>query len=135
MDETVSLLVRLQRQTKSRAENGMDVEATIEIYAENCLGYPADVVRHVLKTHANMGVFWPAWSEIKERLDLYSGYRTKLRAALINPPKPEPEAPPRVSPAQIDEHLSKLRNRAKVIASEPMDETAEEFEARKAEYQ
>lgn len=62
-------------------------------YEEELRNYPADVVRHVLNTQKNINAFWPAWSELKERLDLYSWRRRKLVDALKNGNAPKREAP------------------------------------------
>jgi len=84
--EILALLTRLRAETKSRAEDGDDLQVMIAIYIENIAPYPADVVRHVLRTQSRHEKFWPAWQDLHTRLELYASYRKRLLFALENPP-------------------------------------------------
>ena len=111
-NEVFSLLGRLKMMTASRKHEELEMEAIVTVYAESCLEYPGDVVRHVLKTQPNHSKWWPTWAELGARLDLHSSYRVKLRDALANPPEPEPEAKPRITEEQLDALMEKFRNRS-----------------------
>ena len=133
LNEIVALLTRLKLETKSRAEDGGDMQGQLESYARRIAEYPEDVVRHVLETQSAIEKFWPAWAELKERLDLKSGYRRKLLHALQNAPKApvKPTAPP-VDPEMHAKAQAILAERARKRApiSEP---TPEEFAKMKAD--
>ena len=57
-----------------------DMELQIACYARELTAYPADVVRHVLQTQPRFSKFWPAWSELEERLRLHAQRRQKMSA-------------------------------------------------------
>lgn len=54
--------------TKARAEDGADLKLRLKAYAAKLSAYPADIAMHVLSTQAGQGPFFPAWSELEERL-------------------------------------------------------------------
>ena len=89
--ECQKALAKLRLMTKVRAESTEDIRLTLTFYAEELRRYPGDVVRKVLSTQANMSPWWPAWSELKDRLDLYTRKRKKLHEALtaIRPTSPK----------------------------------------------
>ncbi len=66
--EIIKLLTLLKFMTASGVQNQQDIAAQIACYADELMGFPSDLVRHVLSTHPNISTFWPAWSEIFERL-------------------------------------------------------------------
>lgn len=82
--ECIDLLVELKLLTKARPEQAVDQEAQLLLYGKKLAEYPADVVRKVLTTQPNILLWWPAWAELKERLDLYSQRRCRLIEALRN---------------------------------------------------
>ncbi len=117
-------------------------------YEEELRNYPADVVRHVLNTQKNINAFWPAWSELKERLDLYSWKRRKLVDALKNGTAPKREeataekiiplaemaAPEGVESETWERAKSIVLSRSKDKKPEPIAEpTPEEMERRRLE--
>lgn len=118
----MALLTRMHTETKTRPEHEFDLQAKLQVYAENLAAYPADVVRHVLRTQSSVGVFWPAWAELKDRLEMHASYRARLLHALENPPKPKPRA-------AVKEPYRSPTPPAK--PPEEPEETDEEFEARK----
>lgn len=120
-NEVVALLTRLHTETKARPEHEFDLQAKLQIYTENIIGYPGDVVRHVLRSQSSMGVFWPAWAELKDRLEMHTSYRARLLHALENPPKIKPKAAAS-EPYRAPERPTKPAE---------AEETEEEFEARK----
>jgi hypothetical protein len=136
-NEIVALLTQMKLETKSRAEDGGDVQGQFVAYARRIAEYPADVVREVLGTQSGRGIFWPAWAELKERLDAKSSYRRKLLHAIENPPAPVPPTAPKaeraVTPeaqAILDAYARKRESDATPIA-EP---TPEEMERRRLEF-
>lgn len=136
-NEIVALLTQMKLETKSRAEDGGDVQGQFVAYARRIAEYPADVVREVLGTQSGRGIFWPAWAELKERLDAKSSYRRKLLHALENPPAPVPPTAPKVeravtpeAQAILDAYARKRESEATPIA-EP---TPKEMERRRLEF-
>jgi hypothetical protein len=68
--------------TRQRAESTEDIAAQIEIYARKMEAYPADIVRYVIKTQTDNSPWWPAWNELKDRLDLFLSARRRKLVAL-----------------------------------------------------
>lgn len=75
-------LARLRLLTKVKQESTEDIRLSLAIYAEEMAPYPADVVRHILKTQPSMSMWWPAWAELKDRLELHTRKRRKLLEAM-----------------------------------------------------
>ena len=80
--ECIGLLGELRLLVPPVNMSEQTMEAQIMLYQRKLADYPADVVRRVLSTQANISKFWPAWSELKERLDLFTARRLRLRDAL-----------------------------------------------------
>ncbi len=78
-----SELARLRVMTKSRNENQADLTMTAAAYADALAEYPADVVADALRNWAACEKWWPAWAELKDRLDRGVRKRRALRAALV----------------------------------------------------
>lgn len=70
--------------TRQRAEATEDIAAQIEIYARRMEAYPADIVRYVIKTQTDSSPWWPAWSELKDRLDVFVTARRRKLVALTS---------------------------------------------------
>ncbi len=81
-DVIVAELTALRFLTKARAEHQDDLKFRLAVYAEKLSDYPGDVVLHVLKTQADHCPFWPAWDELRDRLDLHGKKRMALFQAL-----------------------------------------------------
>lgn len=139
--ECIGLLGELKLLTVPRTEATENLEAQLMLYAKKLQDYPADVVRRVLTTQPNISKWWPAWSELKERLDLLSFRRRRLLEALKSGKSSQnssaetkpcvPKADPELM-AKAEEILSAYR--ARKAASEAMTEpTPEEMEKRRAE--
>lgn len=80
-NECRKLLAEMKYLTRQKAESTEDIAAQIEIYARRLEAYPADVVRYVIKTQTDSSPWWPAWSELKARLDpLVAARKRKLTA-------------------------------------------------------
>jgi len=84
LEETIILLGRLKVLTISPAQHGEDLQVQLKCYADELSRYPADIVRHVLRTHARQSKFWPTWSEIEERLSLHASRRQLMWCAVRN---------------------------------------------------
>lgn len=80
--DVLQRLAALKALTVPRNATADDVAFQAKLYARLLSDYPADVVRYVLETQPGVSKWWPAWAELKERLDLYAGHRTLLRDAL-----------------------------------------------------
>lgn len=80
--ECIGLLGEMKLLTVPRTEATESLEAQLMLYSRKLQDYPADVVRRVLTTQPNISKWWPAWSELKERLDLFTFRRRKLIEAL-----------------------------------------------------
>lgn len=76
------MLTKLKVMTTTRAEDVDDIKLVVGVYLEALSEYPADVVRHVLTTHAKMSKWWPSWQELAERLDLHTERRHRLSEIL-----------------------------------------------------
>lgn len=111
--ECLGLLGELKLLTKCRPEHTYDLEAQIAIYERRLQEYPADVVRKVLTTQPNMGIFWPAWAELKERLDVHSARRRVLLSTLTDIPKTSP--PRSAATPQLSTEDKELQARAQQI--------------------
>lgn len=81
-DQMILELGKLNTLTKQKNQNGEDIKFQMAVYGEKLSEYPADVVRKVLGTQASMSMWWPAWAELQERLELYGAKRMKMREAL-----------------------------------------------------
>lgn len=77
-------LTRLRLLTKSRPESEEDLMLLVAAYAEELGRYPADVVRDVCRKAAATERFWPAWAELKPRLDEAVKLRQALYSAITN---------------------------------------------------
>lgn len=80
--ECRKLLAEMKYLTRQRAESTEDIAAQIEIYARKMEAYPADIVRYVIKTQTDNSPWWPAWNELKDRLDLFLSARRRKLVAL-----------------------------------------------------
>ena len=70
-------LARLRALTKMKETDAALVAAA---YAEEVSRYPADAVAEVCRSWD--GVFFPAWSELRDRLETTVAHRRSLLAAL-----------------------------------------------------
>lgn len=140
--ECQKALAKLRLMTKVRNESTEDIRLTLMFYEEELRNYPADVVRHVLSTQKNLSPWWPAWSELKERLDLYSARRRRLLEALKNGKTSQPSSingtsstTPPVDPALMAEarRLLAERDARKREAESLQEPTPEEMEKRRQE--
>jgi hypothetical protein len=78
----VKELTRLGLQTKLRAEDGGTMEARLLVYAEDLAQYPADIVVDACRFWGRTEKFFPAWSELKDLLDVRVKRRKRLAAAV-----------------------------------------------------
>lgn len=69
-------LTRLAMLTASRAGEGREPDAKLAAYAEELRAYPADAVLQVLRS--GEWRFFPAWAELKTRLDRICHRRRRL---------------------------------------------------------
>jgi len=81
-DEVEALLGALKLTTKAKDMHDDDVMAQIGIYADKLCTFPAAAVRHVLETQADHSMWWPAWAELRERLEIYARPARLMRDAL-----------------------------------------------------
>ena len=82
--ECRKLLAEMKYLTRQRAESTEDIAAQIEIYARRLEAFPADIVRYVIRTQTDESPWWPAWSELKARLDPLMVARRRKLAALTS---------------------------------------------------
>ncbi len=68
--------------TKSRLEDGQTEELRVRLYLEKLQQYPADAVIRVCEEWTNSNTFWPAWSELRERLEARVSQRRKMLEAV-----------------------------------------------------
>jgi hypothetical protein len=81
--KTLGLLGELKLLTIPRTgDDPEEIRAQILIYARKLADYPADAVHEVLTTQADQSKFWPAWAELKDRLDARTWQRTEAMKAL-----------------------------------------------------
>ncbi len=109
--EIGSLLAQLRLLTKARPETEADLDGTATLLTERLMKYPADVVRHVLKTQPDVQTFWPSWNELRERLDLHSRTRRSIAQAIKNhaQKRPTPAKEP-IKPDQLAAIMAKFRS-------------------------
>ena len=81
-NECLDLLTELKAMTRPTPGTTDDVEAQLTAYLKRLMQYPADVVRKVLTTQADQSPWWPAWSELKERLEVHTYRRRMMLSAL-----------------------------------------------------
>ena len=124
-NECFGLLGELKLTTASRPDQGDDLEALLKVYQRKLQEYPADVVRAVLTTQADLSKWWPTWAELKERLDTRTNRRRVMLTALT--------ATPRTSPNTSSGTPASARYVApdKPKPEPEPEETEAEFEARK----
>lgn len=111
--DCIGMLGELKLLTACRPEQQHDLEIQLTLYARMLQEFPADVVRHVLKTQPKISKWWPTWQELNDRLELHTAKRKALMRALKTSnrsptssaavrEKPEPmecyEAPPPLEP-------------------------------------
>lgn len=75
-------LVRLRVSTKTRAEAEGDMALGMQVYAEECATYPADVVVWALRQWARTETFYPSLAELRDLLQRGSRRRESLYNAL-----------------------------------------------------
>lgn len=144
--ECQKALAKMRYMTKVRNESTEDIRLTLMFYAEELRKYPGDVVREVLATQASVSPWWPAWSELKDRLDVRTAKRRRLHEALTrarHSPKPsdakplsyDPRPPPGVTPAMMQkaEAIVAERHARKRAAKEEIERSPEELERELAE--
>lgn len=59
--------------------HGEDMAAKLSAYRRRLVEYPPDIVRDVLQEAGDKCRFFPAWSELKEDLDLACEMRRRMR--------------------------------------------------------
>lgn len=72
----------LHLRTKTRKEDGSDMEGRIKVFARDLEVYPPDVVVEACKSIAAKSTFFPAWAEVQKECDRLVSPRQNLRAAL-----------------------------------------------------
>lgn len=65
--ETAKTLARLSVVVAMRTPDQADL--TMEAYVEEAREYPPDVLAHVCREWAAAEKWWPAWAELRERLE------------------------------------------------------------------
>jgi len=73
-------LLKLRALTASRNTGDLDLDLTLEAYAEKLAEYPADAVVQALNEAPDQSTWFPAWHELKIRLD----YLTENRRLILN---------------------------------------------------
>lgn len=68
--------------TKYREGGGQPEQMLVTLYMQKLSEYPADAVLAVCRSWANENVFWPAWSELRERLEARVSQRRKMLEAV-----------------------------------------------------
>ena len=82
--EIVVELGKLRLCTTAKDLTQDDLGIQISIYTEKLMSYPAEAVKYVLTTQADVSKWWPAWSDIYVRLELHCAKRRKTLEALKN---------------------------------------------------
>jgi len=80
--ERAKLLMKLRHMTVSAVASQEDADLQMAAYADELGQYPADVVRHVLRTQPGLSKFWPAWAELHARLEPLARPRRLLCATI-----------------------------------------------------
>lgn len=75
-------LARLRASTKARAESDDDLAMGFQVLAEECAGYPPDVVVWALRGWARMETFYPSLAEIRDRLQRGARKRRAMMEAV-----------------------------------------------------
>jgi hypothetical protein len=73
-------MLKLRALTASRNTGDLDLDLTLEAYAEKLAEYPADAVVQALNEAPDRSTWFPAWHELKVRLD----YLTENRRLILN---------------------------------------------------
>jgi hypothetical protein len=76
-------LTELALLTKAREDDSETEDMRAALYMGRMSTYPADAVIHVCRSWANDNVFWPAWAELRERLESRVQERRKMLDALL----------------------------------------------------
>lgn len=80
--EIQQALARLRVSTKSREEADFDLTLMLQVFAELCWKYPADIVEAGLRHLGETERFWPALVDVKAEFDRRVKKRRALLAAL-----------------------------------------------------
>lgn len=81
-DECQMALAELKALTRTKKEDVDDIRVVLKAYARKLQDYPRDVTLHVLSTQSNISAWWPAWADLRERLEIYTSKRRRILAAL-----------------------------------------------------
>ena len=75
-------LSELKALTRTKSEDMDDIRVVLKAYARKLQDYPRDVTLHVLSTQSDLSEWWPTWSDLRERLEIYTSKRRRMLAAL-----------------------------------------------------
>lgn len=78
----LDLLTELKALTRPSQGTTADLEAQMVAYLKRLMDYPADVTRYVLTTQPDFSPWWPAWAELKDRLEMFTVRRRMMLEAL-----------------------------------------------------
>ena len=84
-NECLDLLAEMKALTRPAPGTTDDLTVMMKAYLKRLMDYPADVVRHVLKTQPNNNPWWPSWQELSERLEIHTYRRRMMLEALEIP--------------------------------------------------
>lgn len=81
-NEALDLLTELKAMTRPAPGSTDDLRVVLKAYLRRIVEYPADVVRDVLLTQSEQSPWWPAWQELRDRLEIGTYRRRMMKAAL-----------------------------------------------------
>lgn len=84
-EKCLDLLTEMKAMTRPSPGTTADIEAQMVAYLKRLMDYPADVVNYVLTTQPDYSPWWPAWAELKERLEMHTYRRRMMMTALTSP--------------------------------------------------
>jgi hypothetical protein len=83
-EKCLDLLTEMKRLTRPSPGSTVDLEEQLVAYLKRLMEYPADVVFYVLTTQPETSPWWPAWAELKERLEVLTHRRRLMLAGLTS---------------------------------------------------
>lgn len=87
-NEALELLTELKALTRPSQGTTTDLEAQFIAYLKRLVDWPADVVRYVMKTQPDHSPWWPAWQELKDRLEMHT-YRRRMMLETLTASRPQ----------------------------------------------
>jgi hypothetical protein len=96
----VGELTRLRKVTAARGQPEADWAATLRVYSEDLVGYPADVIQHACRRGGHK--WWPPPEDLRAECERLVATRRLIADALRRPARARVAERPRMPPSEDD---------------------------------